>query len=103
MCGIFVLACSNLSDTSDGKRHSNIAAHFLFQAGRLIALTLLGAITGAIGSLGGFRAHIPGAEGIVAIGAGFVLAIFSLGQIGIAPSLRIPEPNVMQMFGGRIR
>ena len=103
MCGIFVLACTNLADTSDGNRHSNTIGQVLFQAGRLVALVLLGAAAGALGTLTGFREHIPGMQGYLAVSAGAVLAIFSLGQFGLVPALRIPEPNLMTMFGGQFR
>jgi len=103
MCGIFVLSCSNLDDTSASKKHSNVVAQLLFHCGRLVVLTLLGAVAATIGSLVGFHNRVAGLQGSIAIVGGIIMALFSLGQTGFVPSLRIPEPNVMEMGGGKFR
>lgn len=102
MCGIFVVACSSLNGSANRPRPA-WRGHLLFHAGRAAALAALGAIAGALGSLVSFTSHVMAAQGYISIAGGTMLALFSLGQIGLVPALRIPEPNVMEMGGGRVR
>lgn len=103
MCGIFVLSCSGGPISADGKPRPAphlLERHLAFQAGRLITLSLLGAIAGAIGSLAGFASHFARTQGIVSIVAGVLMALLALGYVGLIPQLKIPEIDVMGAGNG---
>lgn len=103
MCGIFVLSCSAGALGADGKPRPAphlLERHLAFHAGRLITLSALGALAGAIGSLAGFASHFARTQGIVSIAAGVLMAILALGYVGIIPQLKMPEIDVMGAGSG---
>ncbi|HEY3330332.1 MAG TPA: sulfite exporter TauE/SafE family protein [Capsulimonadaceae bacterium] len=105
MCGIFVLTVASVSSEELAAKHYGTALtrQLLFHVGRLVSLTLLGVVAGAIGSLAGFREHVPAVQAWMGLIAGTLLAVLSLGQLGIIPALRIPEPDVLGANGGKGR
>ena len=103
MCGIFVLSCSGGAMGSDGKPKPAphlLERHLAFHVGRLATLCALGAVAGAIGSLAGFATHFARTQAIVSIVAGVLMALLSLGLIGLIPKFKIPEVDVMGAGGG---
>lgn len=99
MCGIFVVSVGGLAEKGERRRFAP-GRHLLFHAGRLISLTTLGALAGAIVGLGNVWAKT---QGIVSIGAGVVMLGLALGLAGIVPRWKLPEPDVLAAGGGRGR
>ena len=119
MCGVFVAAYTapsrptparsspplpkregEESRSGSSKPTSGAVRHVLFHAGRLVTLTLLGAVAGAIGAI---DHRWAAAQGVVGIAAGAVMIGLALGFAGIVPWFRIPEPDVLGAGGGVLR
>ena len=105
MCGIFVLSTAAVSTGKSNAADylSALWRQSLFHGGRLISLILLGAIAGSLGSLAGFRGHVPSIQACLSMVAGAVLGVLALGQLGVAPALRLPEPDILGSGHGRGR
>jgi sulfite exporter TauE/SafE len=72
----------------------------MFQGGRLAAFAVIGLFVGYIGSLAGFAGRFAHAQAWAGLIAGIILALLAVGQIGWAPRLRLPEPDVLSIGGG---
>ena len=97
MCGVFVISYAGLPDKGSGKHWKR---HALFHGGRLLSLTALGAVGGAVGQLTHAWAQ---AQGLLSLAAGVVMLGLSLGVSGLVPRLALPEPDVLGAGGGRGR
>ena len=99
MCGIFVLGVNG-----DTKSSSQVIwRQVMFQSGRLISFAVIGALVGYLGSLTRFAGRYESIQAWSGLITGTILALLALGQIGIFPSLRLPEPDVLGMAGGKGR
>jgi sulfite exporter TauE/SafE len=105
MCGIFVLSTAAVSRAAESQRNyvAAVGRQALFHGGRLVSLSILGLFAGLLGSLASFRGHMPAVQAWVSIVAGITLVLLALGQLGIAPKLRVPEPDVLGSGGGKGR
>jgi sulfite exporter TauE/SafE len=100
MCGVFVLSYAGLPDAKEQRRFLHPVRHLLFHTGRLVSLTMLGLLGGVIGDLGHRWAD---AQSIVSITAGLIMFGLALGLAGVLPRFRMPEPDLMNASGGRLR
>ena len=98
MCGIFIVSYAGVSSKNAG--WPGAGRHLLFHGGRLAALMSLGLAGGAIGALGHRWAA---AQGAVSLGVGAAMLALALGLAGVAPKLRLPEPDVLGAGGGKLR
>jgi uncharacterized protein len=96
MCGIFILGVNTDCRTTT----QVVKKQAMFQTGRLISFAVIGTAVGAIGSLAGFASHYKGIQAWAGLAAGTILAALSIGQIGLVPALRLPEPDVLGLGGG---
>jgi hypothetical protein len=96
MCGIFVLGAGG--DTNSPTKA--LMHQVLFQSGRLAAFALIGFGVGYLGSLARFAGHYGEAQAWAGLVAGIILALLAVGQIGLIPTLRLPEPDVLSLGGG---
>jgi sulfite exporter TauE/SafE len=96
MCGIFVLGVS----TNEKSPFRVLGHQAMFQAGRLVSFAIIGLLVGYIGSLAGFAGRYVHIQAWAGLATGIILAVLALGQIGIAPRLRLPEPDVLSLGGG---
>ncbi|MDR3710485.1 MAG: sulfite exporter TauE/SafE family protein [Capsulimonadaceae bacterium] len=105
MCGVFVLSAASVGRSGSGRPDYAAAAarQAMFHGGRLLSLLVLGVVAGSLGSLASFRGHVPLAQTGLSFAAAIALGALALGQLGIAPALRIPEPDVMAAGGGKGR
>lgn len=95
MCGgINLSQC--VSHKSDSKVNmKNIVPSLLYNGGRVISYTLVGAIVGALGSVISFNGK---ARGIIAIIAGIFMIIMGLNMMGIFPALKKFVPKMPKVF-----
>ena len=100
MCGLFVLSVAKLDEPTLARR---LWKQTLFHSGRLASLALLGAASGAVGSLVEFAARFARLQGALGIAFGVVLALLALGYLGVVPWLKLPEPDLFGAGGGRGR
>jgi sulfite exporter TauE/SafE len=124
MCGIFVAAytaptrrpssdtgidhTAQSAETSDtgtasqtwGGGKAGWQRHVMFHGGRLISLIALGCVAGLVGDISHRWAFV---QGVIAILAGVVTILLSLGFSGLMPQFRIPEPDVLGAGGGFLR
>ncbi|MDR3163223.1 MAG: sulfite exporter TauE/SafE family protein [Helicobacteraceae bacterium] len=95
MCGGICLSQCLNAKTKEAWRSS-----LMYNAGRLISYTAVGAAVGAIGAGIGFNGA---AKGIVQITAGIFMVIVGLNLLGILPSLRrfvpCPPPSMAEAIG----
>jgi len=99
MCGVFIVSYAGVPGKGE-PRSLRPARHLLFHGGRLAALACLGLAGGAIGALGH---RWVWAQGTVSLLVGAVMLALAFGLAGIAPGLRLPEPDVLGAGGGRLR
>jgi sulfite exporter TauE/SafE len=97
MCGLFVLTAGKIDDSRWSVR---LARQLLFQFGRGLSLAAIGIAAGWLGSLTLFASHFAKLQGYIAISFGILIALLSLGYVGIIPWLKIPEPDIMAAGGG---
>lgn len=100
MCGIFVLACNGSGD-EDWKQ--SFPRQMTFHAGRLLSLCVLGAIAGAAGEAAGSLASNAHVQARIVLLFGMAMILVSAGVSGVVPALRIREPDVLSLAGGRPR
>jgi sulfite exporter TauE/SafE/copper chaperone CopZ len=95
MCGGICLSqCLNAQ--AKGAWRSSL----MYNAGRLISYTAVGAAVGAIGTAIGFNGA---AKGIVQIAAGVFMVVIGLNLLGILPSLRRFTPRLPSSLAEAIR
>jgi len=79
-------------------KFSKLRPSLLFNLGRVIAITALGAILGAFGSVIGFA---PMANTTVSLIAGILLVIIGLNMLNLFPTLRQLVPKFPKFFGSK--
>jgi uncharacterized protein len=72
----------------------------MFQSGRLLAFGLIGVAVGAIGSLSQFADRYGNLQGWAGLITGIIIGALAIGQLGLVPKLRLPEPDVLSLSGG---
>ena len=96
MCGIFVLGVSGKSI----QWKDVLLRQLMFQSGRLFSFAMIGLLVGYLGSLSRYASHFTAVQAWSGLLTGIILALLAIGQIGLFPSLRLPEPDVMSLGGG---
>ncbi|MGN0772565.1 MAG: sulfite exporter TauE/SafE family protein [Candidatus Ventricola sp.] len=84
-------------------RRSILRANALYQCGRVLSYTLVGAAAGSIGRVLSFGGAMKGAVAVVAGLAMLVMALNMLGVFRILRKLRLPaalRPNLLKRAGG---
>ena len=84
MCGPIVVSLS-----LSRKENSIWIPHFLYNAGRVITYTVLGAVMGATGSFTAITANLAGIQKIVLIFAGVLIVVMGLAMSDWLPMGRI--------------
>lgn len=109
MCGgINLSQCIPRGDRSaeQGSRLSTFRPAFLYNLGRVISYTVIGAILGFAGYLFGGgepNAGLPAfAQGILKIAAGVFMVIMGTNMLGLFPWLRKLQPRMPKMFARKI-
>jgi len=74
---------------------NNLVPSILYNAGRVVSYTIIGAIVGALGSVVSFSGP---AKGIVAIGASIFMVIMGINMLNIFPGLRRLNPRMPKVF-----
>ncbi len=92
MCGIFVLSAGPMDEPNFAKRAGRQVG---FQLGRMVSLTVIGAIAGALGSLARLASHVERWQSGISVGVGVLLILLALGYAGIIPRFKVPEPDMM--------
>lgn len=101
MCGVFVISYAGVAGRArQGAGRQGAGRHVLFHSGRLAALASLGLAGGVIGALGHRWAS---AQAVVSFGVGLLMLGLALGQAGVFPRFRLPEPDILGAGGGRVR
>ncbi|MDR1933631.1 MAG: sulfite exporter TauE/SafE family protein [Spirochaetales bacterium] len=99
MCGgINLSQCIPHAARSGAQRLSALRPGFLYNAGRVVSYTLVGAIVGGLGSVVSFSG---GARGIVQLAAGAFMIIMGLNMLGI-PFLRRLAPRMPKIFSRKL-
>jgi sulfite exporter TauE/SafE len=83
MCGPIVAAY-----TLGGRQGGGFVPHLLYNAGRIITYTFVGALMGLGGSFVNTAGRIAGFQNAVAIAAGLFMIVMGLGIAGLAPFAR---------------
>ncbi len=96
MCGVFVVAVSGLPEPN-APRAQLWQRQGLFHGGRLLSLTVLGALAGTLGTLTHAWAS---AQSVGSIAVGVVMVALALGFAGVVPQFTLPEPDVLGAGGG---
>jgi uncharacterized protein len=96
MCGIFILGVSGENETVS----QILRRQAMFQSGRLVAFAVIGTAVGTIGSLAGFAGQFSRTQAWAGLLTGIIMAVLAIGQIGLLPKLRLPEPDVLSLAGG---
>jgi sulfite exporter TauE/SafE/copper chaperone CopZ len=94
MCGGIALSqCMRKSETGSVSR--GLLRPALYNAGRIVSYTAVGAVAGALGSVFDFA---PAVKGGIMIGAGILMAVMGLRMIGVLSFLnrvRLPLPRIV--------
>ena len=101
MCGgINLSQCVNHKNNQESnKKIGNIVPGLLYNGGRVISYTLVGAIVGALGSAISFNGR---ARGIIALFSGVFMIIIGLNMMDIFPALRKFIPKMPKIFASGI-
>ncbi len=92
MCWPFVLFLSGQHPAATDKRTSQLLPQLMYNLGRTVTYTLLGALAGALGGLIGMGGSLLGIQKAAAMLAGGVLLIYgSLGLVGIYTPLQFGQ------------
>ena len=100
MCGgINISQCVPQSNGNGGRKHAALRPSFLYNLGRVISYTFIGAIVGALGSVISFSGMFKGAVQLL---AGVYMVIMGLNMLGVFPWLRRLKPRMPRIFARRI-
>lgn len=93
MCGGINLSQTVSTQKSDNAKitRKSLMPSFLYNSGRVVSYTLVGAFVGALGSVVSFSGY---AKGIVAILAGGFMIIMGINMLNIFPSLKKLNPRL---------
>ena len=90
----------NLSQTLVGNGESSLLLpSILYNGGRLVSYTAVGAIVGALGSVVTLSGHFQGAVQLI---AGVFMLIMGINMLGLFPSLRRFSPRLPKIFATKI-
>ncbi len=96
MCGgINLSQCIPQPDVNSPNKFAALRPSFLYNLGRVISYTAVGAIVGALGSVVSFSGAL---KGIVQLLAGVFMVIMGLNMLGIFPWLRKLTPRMPRAF-----
>jgi len=102
MCGgINLSLCMQYADVSGtkGSRAAAMRPTLLYNTGRVVSYTMVGAIVGAIGSVVSFSGFM---KGIVQIAAGIFMVIMGLNMLNIFPWLRRFSLRMPKFFANKV-
>jgi len=101
MCGgINLSQCVSYKQAEgDTSKISKLKPSLMYNAGRVLAYTIIGGIVGTLGSVVSFSGT---AKGIVAILSGVFMVIMGLNMLNIFPWLRKFNPHMPKIFGNKI-
>jgi len=101
MCGgINLSQCANAkSALKSENRFSTLRPSLLYNAGRVISYTVVGAAVGAIGSAVSFSST---AKGVVQLAAGLFMIIMRLNMLNIFPGIKKLMPRMPRIFASKI-
>jgi hypothetical protein len=91
MCGGIVLAYSNIKVDPQSSKVSKSVAHLLYNFGRVLTYTILGAVFGALGGVATFSNT---ANGILLIIAGLAMVLAGLSLMGKIKFLTVIEHSI---------
>jgi len=91
MCGGIVLAYSTIKIEPKSSKVSKSVAHLLYNFGRVLTYTILGALFGALGGVATFSNE---ANGILLIVAGVVMVLAGLSLMGKIKFLTVIEHSI---------
>ena len=96
MCGgINLSQCIPQPDANSTNKFAALRPSFLYNLGRVISYTVVGAIVGALGSVVSFSGAL---KGIVQLLAGVFMVIMGINMLGIFPFLRKLTPRMPKAF-----
>lgn len=100
MCGgINLSQCVGSASCADAGKRNTLRASLLYNLGRVLSYTAIGAVVGAIGSVVSFSGA---AKGVVQLVAGIFMVIMGLNLLGIFPWLRKIAPRMPKIFARRL-
>ncbi len=100
MCGgINLSQCVPTVPVSGSGKLSSLRPSLLYNLGRVISYTVVGAIVGAIGSVVSFSGTM---KGIVQLAAGVFMVIMGINMLNIFPWLRKLSPRMPKAFAGKV-
>jgi len=91
MCGGIVLAYSSIKIEPASSKVSKTVAHLLYNMGRVLTYTVLGAVFGALGGVATFSNT---ANGILLVVAGLVMVLAGLSLMGKVKFLTVIEHSI---------
>ncbi|MDR0839230.1 MAG: sulfite exporter TauE/SafE family protein [Oscillospiraceae bacterium] len=99
MCGgINLSQCLPAADDSAG-RFAAMRPSALYNLGRVISYTLVGAVVGALGSVISFSGAL---RGVVQLAAGVFMVLMGVNMLGVFPALRKITPRLPRVFTRKI-
>lgn len=99
MCGgINISQCSKYSYNST-KKSSKLYPSFLYNMGRVVSYTVIGAVVGALGSVISFTGWT---KAIVTILSGILMLIMGLNMLNVFPWLRKFNPTIPRFFRSKV-
>lgn len=100
MCGgINLSVCVRYKAAGAGSKLAKLKPSFLYNAGRVIAYTIVGGIVGGLGSVISFSGT---AKGVVAILSGIFMVIMGINMLNVFPALRKLNPRMPKIFAGKV-
>ena len=101
MCGGINLSQCIPQTAVDGSARKSAALRpsFLYNLGRVISYTVIGAIVGALGSVISFTGAM---RGVVQLLAGVFMVIMGINMLGVFPGLRKFAPRMPRVFSRKI-
>jgi uncharacterized protein len=97
MCGPLVATVS-LATAPRAGTAGTLAAHVLYNAGRVTTYTFVGLMMGLTGSFVDVAGRAAGLQSAVSVVAGALMVVMGLGALGVAPVFR----RVEQRLAGRV-
>lgn len=100
MCGgINLSQCILQAATVGGQKSPALRPSLLYNLGRVISYTAIGAVVGALGSAVSFSGTL---KGVVQLLAGVFMVIMGLNMLGVFPWLRRLNPRMPKLFARKI-
>jgi sulfite exporter TauE/SafE/plastocyanin domain-containing protein/copper chaperone CopZ len=100
MCGgINLSQCLPQNGVDTGKKATALRPSFLYNGGRVISYTLIGALVGALGSVISFSGMFKGSVQLI---AGIFMIIMGINMLGLFPELRKLTPRLPRALTDRI-